>query len=173
MLFGFQFIALGMYVYMKAEQSVLSSRVYMTDEAAQKIGVNTTYEYLRARVSDASAEKVDEVLSEIAELDDYCIHKERARIWNKEGSRFYKYSAALSAVTVSYADNDCRCRCRFGTRLYSSESAVHIYTRRIWHKKCRSSVAAAYDTDNSSSGNSHGFCVLLCNVRQNEETISL
>lgn len=58
------------YLITGLQQSVLSSRVYMTDEAAQRIGVNTSYEYLRARVSDASAEKVDEVLREIDELDD-------------------------------------------------------------------------------------------------------
>ncbi len=58
------------YLITGLQQSVLSSRVYMTDEAAQKIGVNTSYEYLRARVNDASAEKVDEVLSDIEKLDD-------------------------------------------------------------------------------------------------------
>lgn len=59
----------GRYLITGLQQSVLSSRVYMTDEAAQRIGVNTSYEYLRARVSDASDEKVDEVLSEIDELE--------------------------------------------------------------------------------------------------------
>ncbi len=52
------------------QQSMLSNRIYITDKGAQAIGVNTTYDYLRARVTDATDKKVDIVLSTIKEMDD-------------------------------------------------------------------------------------------------------
>ena len=60
----------GRYLITGLQQSMLSNRIYITDKGAQAIGVNTTYEYLRARVTDATDEKVDIVLSTIKEMDD-------------------------------------------------------------------------------------------------------
>jgi len=58
------------YLVTGLQQSVLSNRLYMSDKAAQAIGINTTYNYLRARVTDATAEKVDKVLCTIEGLED-------------------------------------------------------------------------------------------------------
>ena len=57
------------YLVTGLQQAVLANRLYMTDKGAQEIGVNTTYHYLRARVTDATAEKVDKILSSIKEMD--------------------------------------------------------------------------------------------------------
>ena len=60
----------GRYLITGLQQSMLSNRIYITDKGAQAIGVNTTYDYLRARVTDATDKKVDIVLSTIKEMDD-------------------------------------------------------------------------------------------------------
>jgi ABC-type lipoprotein release transport system permease subunit len=57
------------YLITGLQQNVMSSRLYMTDKAAQELGVDTVYEYLRVRVKDATAEKVDEALSKIEKLE--------------------------------------------------------------------------------------------------------
>ena len=56
------------YLITGLQQSVLSSRLYMTDKAAQEIGIDTSYEYLRVRVSDATEEKVDDTLKKIDDI---------------------------------------------------------------------------------------------------------
>ena len=60
----------GRYLITGLQQSMLSNRIYITDKGAQAIGVNTTYDYLRARITDATDKKVDIVLSTIKEMDD-------------------------------------------------------------------------------------------------------
>ena len=68
----------GRYLITGLQQAMLSKRIYITDKGAQAIGVDTTYGYLRARVTDATAEKVDKVLSTIKGMENGGISK----TWN-------------------------------------------------------------------------------------------
>ena len=56
------------YLVTGLQQSVMNRRLYMTDKAAQRLGIDTRYDFLRVRMHDATAEKVDEVLGRIEEL---------------------------------------------------------------------------------------------------------
>ena len=56
------------YLVTGLQQSVMNRRLYMTDKAAQRLGIDTRYDLLRVRMHDATAEKVDEVLGRIEEL---------------------------------------------------------------------------------------------------------
>ena len=53
------------YLVTGLQQNVLSSRLYMTDKAAQEIGIDTVYNSLRVRVRNADAGKVDDVINRI------------------------------------------------------------------------------------------------------------
>ena len=57
------------YLVTGLQQSVLNTRLYMTDKAAQALGVDTRYSLLRVRVVDATDKRVDEVLGRIDSLD--------------------------------------------------------------------------------------------------------
>ncbi|MCR5632997.1 MAG: ABC transporter permease [Eubacterium sp.] len=52
------------------QQSAFNNRLYVTEEAAEELGVHTGYEYIRVSVKDADGEKVDEVLRKGEELGD-------------------------------------------------------------------------------------------------------
>lgn len=55
------------------QQSVMNTRLYMTDKAAQALGVDTRYNRIRVRVTDATDKRVEEVLGRIDSLDDDAI----------------------------------------------------------------------------------------------------
>lgn len=61
------------YLITGLQQSVMNSRIYVTDGAARKLGVDTVYGDLRVRVDDADAGKVDEVLERIDALGDSAV----------------------------------------------------------------------------------------------------
>ena len=61
------------YLITGLQQSVMNTRIYMTDKAAQALGVDTRYKLLRVRVADATDKRVEEVLSRIDSLDDAAI----------------------------------------------------------------------------------------------------
>ncbi|MDD7515893.1 ABC transporter permease [Ruminococcus flavefaciens] len=65
------------YLVTGLQQAVLANRIYMTDKGAQAIGVNTTYGYLRARVKDATAEKVDKILCSIESMKECGVSETR------------------------------------------------------------------------------------------------
>jgi ABC-type lipoprotein release transport system permease subunit len=52
------------------QQSALNNRLYVTEEAAVELGVNTGYEYIRVSVKDADDKKVDDILKKGEELGD-------------------------------------------------------------------------------------------------------
>ena len=52
------------------QQSALNNRLYVTEEAAEELGVNTGYEYIRVSVKDADEKKVDDILRKGEELGD-------------------------------------------------------------------------------------------------------
>ena len=58
------------YLITGLQQSVMNTRIYMTDKAAQALGVNTSYDLIRVRVSDANDSRVDEVLGRIDGLSE-------------------------------------------------------------------------------------------------------
>ena len=58
------------YLVTGLQQSIMNDRLYMTDKAAQELGIDTRYGMLRVRVNDATAERVDEVLGRIEDLED-------------------------------------------------------------------------------------------------------
>ena len=58
------------YLITGLQQSVMNTRIYMTDKAAQALGVNTSYDLIRVRVSDANDRRVDEVLGRIDGLSE-------------------------------------------------------------------------------------------------------
>ncbi|MBP7188329.1 MAG: FtsX-like permease family protein [Ruminococcus sp.] len=57
------------YLITGLQQNIMSSRVYMTDKAAQNLGIDTVYNSLRVRVENADHERVDDVISRIEGLD--------------------------------------------------------------------------------------------------------
>ena len=63
------------YLITGLQQSVMNTRLYMTDSAAQKLGVDTKYQRYRVRVENASEERVDEVISRIEALNDDTVNK--------------------------------------------------------------------------------------------------
>ena len=52
------------------QQSALNNRLYVTEEAAEELGVNTGYEYIRVSVKDSDEKKVDDILRKGEELGD-------------------------------------------------------------------------------------------------------
>ena len=61
------------YLITGLQQSVMNTRLYMTDKAAQALGVDTRYNRIRVRVTDATDKRVEEVLGRIDSLDDDAI----------------------------------------------------------------------------------------------------
>lgn len=61
------------YLITGLQQSVMNTRLYMTDKAAQALGVDTRYNRIRVRVTDATDKRVEEVLGRINSLDDDAI----------------------------------------------------------------------------------------------------
>ena len=57
------------YLITGLQQNIMSSRVYMTDKAAQNLGIDTVYNSLRVRVENADHERVDDVISRIEALE--------------------------------------------------------------------------------------------------------
>jgi len=57
------------YLVTGLQQNIMSSRLYMTDKAAQKLGVDTVYNSLRVRVEEADFGNVDNVISRIEAMD--------------------------------------------------------------------------------------------------------
>ena len=63
------------YIITGFQQSVysLGERIFISEEGAKRLGVDTNYEIIRFRVDDPSVEKVDQVLSEMKDyLGDRC-----------------------------------------------------------------------------------------------------
>jgi len=56
------------YLITGLQQNMMSSRLYMTDKAAQELGVDTVYSSLRVRVEKANALRVDDVISRIEDM---------------------------------------------------------------------------------------------------------
>lgn len=52
------------------QQSAFNNRLYVTEGAAEDLGVHTGYEYIRVSVKDADAEKVDDILRKGEKLGD-------------------------------------------------------------------------------------------------------
>ena len=61
------------YLITGLQQSVMNTRLYMTDKAAQALGVDTRYNRIRVRITDATDKRVEEVLGRIDSLDDDAI----------------------------------------------------------------------------------------------------
>ncbi len=57
------------YLVTGLQQNIMSSRLYMTDKAAQKLGVDTVYNSLRVRVEEADFGNVDNVISRIEAME--------------------------------------------------------------------------------------------------------
>lgn len=52
------------------QQSAFNNRLYVTEGAAEELGVKTGYEYIRVSVKDADTDKVDDILRKGEELGD-------------------------------------------------------------------------------------------------------
>ena len=52
------------------QQSALNNRIYVSDEAAEELGLDITYPYIRLNVEDADIDKVNDVLKDIEALND-------------------------------------------------------------------------------------------------------
>ncbi|SEP64538.1 ABC-type transport system, involved in lipoprotein release, permease component [Lachnospiraceae bacterium NE2001] len=73
------------------QQSALNNRLYVTEGAAEELGVNTNYEYIRASIKDADTEKVDAVIKKGKALGD-------SNITDTENSYKYQHSKENAPV---------------------------------------------------------------------------